>query len=79
MAVAKAVKINFGCVIVLENISGAPKLSMQVRHVTHCEITITLGDTFTNIYKILHNHVTLQKLFLVGCHTWLASPDTKHY
>ena len=36
---------------------------MQDRHVTYCEIEATLGISSTSIYKILHEHLAVKKIY----------------
>ena len=50
-----------------ENINAVQKLIIQDRHVAYCEIEATLGISFTNIYKILHEHLAMKKI----CSRWI--------
>ena len=44
-------------------INAVQKLIMQDRHVTYCEIEATLGISSTSIYKILHGHLAVKKIY----------------
>ena len=39
------------------------KLIIQDRHVTYCEIEATLGISPISIYKILHEHLAVKKIY----------------
>ena len=46
-----------------ENINAVQKLIMQDCHVTYCEIEGTLGISSNSIYKILHGHLAVKKIW----------------
>ena len=50
-------------VVGLENINAVQKLIMQDRHVTYCEMEATLDMNSTSIYKILHEHLAVKKIY----------------
>ena len=54
-------KVRPKSVVGPENINTVQKLIMQDRHVTYCEIKATFGISSTSIYKILHEHLAVNK------------------
>ena len=56
-----------------ENINAVQKLTMQDRHMTYCEIEVTLGISSTSIYKILYEHLAVKKI----CSCWIPHNLTK--
>ena len=50
-------------VVVPETIDAVRPLILQDRHVTYREIETTLGISGTSIHSILHEHLTVKKLF----------------
>ena len=46
-----------------QNINSVQKLIMQDRQVTYYEIEATLGISSTSVYKILHEHLAVKKIF----------------
>ena len=50
-----------------ENINPVQKLIIQDCHVTYCEIELILSISSTSIYKILHEHLAVEKI----CSHWI--------
>ena len=56
-------------VVVPESIDVVRQLILQDRHVTYRETATTLGIGGTSIHSILHEHLTVKKIFRVRSHT----------
>ncbi|XP_076272294.1 histone-lysine N-methyltransferase SETMAR-like [Rhynchophorus ferrugineus] len=58
--------------VVPENMDAVYKMIKLDRHVFYCEIEASLSISFTNIYAILHEHLTVRKL----CSRWIPQNVT---
>ena len=50
-------------VVVPETIDAGRQLILQDRHVTYCETEATIGISGTSIQSILHEHLTVKKIY----------------
>ena len=50
-------------VVIPKAIDAVRQLILQDRHVTYCEIETTLGISGASIHSILHEHLTVKKIF----------------
>ena len=50
-------------IVVPETIDAVRQLILHDRHMTYCGIETTLGISGTSIHSILHEHLTVKKIF----------------